>query len=123
MSDTVRLKPFGPSSFDLISNVASEATSTLRASLVDSKDVLSGTFQFPDLLTKEDAADRIPSFLGLSLLESNETSEEITLFLGGQVFLRSAALVKCKIYLVNKKVHLRMDIVGPSRENIMNLMQ
>lgn len=123
MSDTVRLRSFGPSSFDLISNVASEATSTLRASLADSKDVLSGTFQLPDLLTKEDAADRIPSFLGLSLLESNETSEEITLFLGGQVFLRSAALVKCKIYLVNKKVHLRMDIVGPSRENIMNLMQ
>lgn len=123
MSDVVRLRSFGPSSFDLVSNATSEALAPLRDSFADSKDVLSGTFQLPDLSTKEDAADRIPSFLGLSLLEVNETSEEITLFLGGQVFLRSVALVRCKIYLVDKKVCLRMDLVGPSKESIMNLMQ
>lgn len=122
-SDSVRLRPFGPSSFDLISNAASDSVSALRTVFADSKDMLSGTFQLPDLSTKEDAADRIPSFLGLSLLESNETGDDITLFLGGQVFLRSAALVKCRIYLVDKKVHLRMDLAGPSRESIMNLMQ
>lgn len=103
MSDVVRLRSFGPSSFDLVSNATSEALAPLRDSFADSKDVLSGTFQLPDLSTKEDAADRIPSFLGLSLLEVNETSEEITLFLGGQVFLRSVALVRCKIYLVDKR--------------------
>lgn len=123
MSDTVRLRPFGPSNFDLISTAASDSISTLRTMFSDSKEVLSGTFQLPDLSTKEDAADRIPSFLGLSLLETNEVGDEITLFLAGQVFLQSAAIVKCKIYLCDKKVHLQMDIVGSSKETIMNLMK